>query len=136
VSGEIHEAGVERMNYLYMGFYIHSCPKMRYKGEYFPSFLADPVGICEVGRCQQLMCDRQETYDWVALEKCVPALNTHRYACFSNPSHSIAGSHPADLPGGNALGRFLLLLVQLRHLFRYWAQCDSAGCPGSSHAVT
>ena len=27
------------------GFYIHSCPKMKYKGEYTPSFLADPVSV-------------------------------------------------------------------------------------------
>ena len=26
-----------------LGFYIYSCPKMRYKGEYSPSYLADPV---------------------------------------------------------------------------------------------
>ena len=25
------------------GFYVHSCQKMRYKGEYHPSYLADPV---------------------------------------------------------------------------------------------
>lgn len=28
---------------LCQGFYIYSCPKMRYKGEYAPSYLADPV---------------------------------------------------------------------------------------------
>jgi len=26
----------------YMGFYIHSCPKMRYKGNYYPSYLLCP----------------------------------------------------------------------------------------------
>jgi hypothetical protein len=25
------------------GYYIHSCQKMKYKGEYSPSYLADPV---------------------------------------------------------------------------------------------
>ncbi|KAH7343727.1 arginine-tRNA-protein transferase [Rhizoctonia solani] len=40
---EIHDAGVESMTSLYMGFYIYSCPKMRYKGEYEPSYLLDPV---------------------------------------------------------------------------------------------
>ncbi|KAF2263244.1 arginine-tRNA-protein transferase 1 [Lojkania enalia] len=28
--------------YYYMGFYIHSCAKMRYKGEYKPSYILDP----------------------------------------------------------------------------------------------
>jgi arginine-tRNA-protein transferase len=28
-----------------LGFYIHSCPKMTYKGEYSPSFLLDPVSV-------------------------------------------------------------------------------------------
>ncbi|KAF2107354.1 3-oxo-5-alpha-steroid 4-dehydrogenase-domain-containing protein [Lophiotrema nucula] len=37
--------------YYYMGFYIHSCAKMRYKGEYRPSYILDP-----------------ETYDWNPLD--------------------------------------------------------------------
>lgn len=37
--------------YYYMGYYIHSCAKMRYKGEYKPSYLLDP-----------------ETYDWNPLD--------------------------------------------------------------------
>ncbi|CAI6260224.1 unnamed protein product [Periconia digitata] len=28
--------------YYYMGYYIHSCPKMRYKGEYRPQHILDP----------------------------------------------------------------------------------------------
>jgi arginyl-tRNA--protein-N-Asp/Glu arginylyltransferase len=27
----------------YTGYYIHTCAKMRYKGEYGPSYLLDPV---------------------------------------------------------------------------------------------
>lgn len=30
------------LQYYYMGFYIHSCVKMRYKGAYTPSFLLCP----------------------------------------------------------------------------------------------
>ncbi|KAL8943370.1 MAG: hypothetical protein Q9211_001009 [Gyalolechia sp. 1 TL-2023] len=37
--------------YYYMGFYIHSCIKMRYKNEYQPSYLLDP-----------------ETYSWDPLD--------------------------------------------------------------------
>ncbi|KAJ7638701.1 arginine-tRNA-protein transferase [Roridomyces roridus] len=72
---EMQQAGAPDMTSLYMGFYIHSCPKMRYKGEYSPSYLADP-----------------ETYEWTPLETCMPLLEKHRYACFSNPDHSIAGA--------------------------------------------
>jgi arginine-tRNA-protein transferase len=28
---------------LYAGFYIHTCPKMNYKGQYHPSDLLDPI---------------------------------------------------------------------------------------------
>lgn len=28
--------------YYYMGYYIHSCPKMKYKGQYRPSYLLEP----------------------------------------------------------------------------------------------
>ncbi|KAI0082575.1 hypothetical protein K474DRAFT_1655378 [Panus rudis PR-1116 ss-1] len=83
LAKEIHQAGILDMKYLYMGYYIHSCPKMRYKGEYGPSYLADP-----------------EDYTWHPLDKCKPLLDKHRYACFSHPEHSIAGpySGPPDEP--------------------------------------
>ena len=29
--------------YYYMGFYIHNCVKMRYKGDYKPQFILDPM---------------------------------------------------------------------------------------------
>lgn len=37
--------------YYYMGYYIHSCTKMRYKGDYKPQFVLDP-----------------ESYDWDPLD--------------------------------------------------------------------
>ncbi|KAF8719145.1 hypothetical protein AX14_011405 [Amanita brunnescens Koide BX004] len=74
LAREIREAGASEMGYLYMGFYIHSCQKMRYKGEYSPSFLADP-----------------ETYQWFPMKDCIPLMEKYRYACFSDPSHSIEG---------------------------------------------
>ena len=58
------------------GFYIHSCPKMRYKGEYSPSYLADP-----------------EDYSWHHIEECIPLLEKNRYACFTHPEHSIQGDY-------------------------------------------
>lgn len=58
------------------GFYIYSCPKMRYKGEHSPSYLADP-----------------EEYSWHRLEDCIPLLQKNRYACFAHPEHSIEGEY-------------------------------------------
>ncbi|KAI0091932.1 arginine-tRNA-protein transferase [Irpex rosettiformis] len=76
LAKEIHKAGAKTMGWLYMGFYIYSCPKMRYKGEYSPSYLADP-----------------EDYSWHPLEECVPLLEKNRYACFAHPEHSIEGDY-------------------------------------------
>lgn len=45
-----------------MGFYIHSCPKMRYKGNFSPSYLLCP-----------------ETYTWHPVEKCKPLLDKSKY---------------------------------------------------------
>ncbi|KAK4052864.1 Arginyl-tRNA--protein transferase 1 [Microbotryomycetes sp. JL221] len=39
---EMRHAGLHDMKSYMMGFYIHSCPKMKYKGEYHPSSLLDP----------------------------------------------------------------------------------------------
>ncbi|XP_029961925.1 arginyl-tRNA--protein transferase 1 isoform X2 [Salarias fasciatus] len=52
-----------KLSYYYLGFYIHSCPKMRYKGQYRPSDLLCP-----------------ETYVWVPIERCTPKLDNSRYA--------------------------------------------------------
>ncbi|KAE8590141.1 hypothetical protein XENTR_v10017960 [Xenopus tropicalis] len=53
--------------YYYMGFYIHTCPKMRYKGQYKPSDLLCP-----------------ETYTWQPIEKCLPLLERSKYSRFNN----------------------------------------------------
>uniref|UniRef100_A0A0M3K6N7 Arginyl-tRNA--protein transferase 1 (inferred by orthology to a human protein) n=1 Tax=Anisakis simplex TaxID=6269 RepID=A0A0M3K6N7_ANISI len=42
------------LHYYYMGYYIESCPKMRYKGKFRPS---------------ELLCDR--SFTWVPLDECV-----------------------------------------------------------------
>uniref|UniRef100_A0A8C9ZFP7 Arginyl-tRNA--protein transferase 1 n=1 Tax=Sander lucioperca TaxID=283035 RepID=A0A8C9ZFP7_SANLU len=55
-----------KLSYYYLGFYIHSCPKMRYKGQYRPSDLLCP-----------------ETYAWVPIEQCLPQLENSRYARFN-----------------------------------------------------
>ncbi|KAL1494341.1 hypothetical protein ABEB36_009955 [Hypothenemus hampei] len=51
------------LRYYYMGFYIHSCQKMRYKGRLEPSYLLCP-----------------ETYVWIPIEKCLPKLDLKKYS--------------------------------------------------------
>ncbi|KAL6101361.1 ate1 [Pungitius sinensis] len=55
-----------KLSFYYLGFYIHSCPKMRYKGQYRPSDLLCP-----------------ETYAWVSIEHCIPQLENSPYARFN-----------------------------------------------------
>ena len=49
--------------YYYMGYYVHSCQKMRYKGEYYPSYLLCP-----------------ESYRFIPIESCRPRLDISKYA--------------------------------------------------------
>lgn len=96
---EMHAAGARSVQYLYMGqspslpifsctfltkpslgYYIHSCQKMRYKGDYSPSFLLDP-----------------EEYAWYPLATCVSFFEKDdtRYASFAHLEHSLSGN---DVP--------------------------------------
>ncbi|XP_051506728.1 arginyl-tRNA--protein transferase 1-like isoform X2 [Myxocyprinus asiaticus] len=52
-----------KLAYYYLGFYVHSCPKMRYKGQYRPSDLLCP-----------------ETYVWMPIERCIPRLEISAYS--------------------------------------------------------
>ncbi|KFO85655.1 Arginyl-tRNA--protein transferase 1, partial [Buceros rhinoceros silvestris] len=62
---QLHEKAPDLCFY-YMGFYIHSCPKMRYKGQYQPSDLLCP-----------------ETYVWTPIEQCLPLLEHSKYCRFN-----------------------------------------------------
>ncbi|XP_040461530.1 arginyl-tRNA--protein transferase 1 isoform X5 [Falco naumanni] len=62
---ELHEKAPD-LSFYYMGFYIHSCPKMRYKGQYRPSDLLCP-----------------ETYVWTPIEQCLPLLEHSKYCRFN-----------------------------------------------------
>ncbi|GHJ84169.1 hypothetical protein NliqN6_0571 [Naganishia liquefaciens] len=42
LAREFYNAGMTGMSWLYMGYYIRTCQKMRYKGDYSPSQLLDP----------------------------------------------------------------------------------------------
>ncbi|KAG0302833.1 Arginyl-tRNA--protein transferase 1 [Dissophora globulifera] len=61
--------GYEKLQYYYMGFYIFSCPKMTYKGHFYPSYLLDPV-----------------TCNWVEFKKCEELLKDKRYSAFEHPT--------------------------------------------------
>jgi len=56
----------------YLGFYIHSCPKMRYKGQYRPSYLVCP-----------------ESYVWQSIEYCRPLLDKARYSRLDPDAESV-----------------------------------------------
>ncbi|XP_074195061.1 arginyl-tRNA--protein transferase 1 isoform X3 [Rhinolophus sinicus] len=62
---QLHEKAPQ-LSYYYMGFYIHSCPKMKYKGHYRPSDLLCP-----------------ETYVWVPIEQCLSSLENSKYCRFN-----------------------------------------------------
>ncbi|QRV87397.1 arginyl-tRNA-protein transferase [Ceratobasidium sp. AG-Ba] len=66
LAKELHDAGADIIDSLYMGFYIHSCPKMKYKGEYEPSYLLDP-----------------ESYTWHPLKECRALLDQQKYVTFN-----------------------------------------------------
>ncbi|XP_062071018.1 arginyl-tRNA--protein transferase 1 isoform X4 [Lepus europaeus] len=68
---QLHEKA-SQLSYYYMGFYIHSCPKMKYKGQYRPSDLLCP-----------------ETYVWVPIEQCLPSLETTKYCRFNQDPEAV-----------------------------------------------
>jgi arginyl-tRNA---protein transferase len=59
---EIDYSVQNELEYYYMGYYIHSCPKMRYKGEFMPS---------------ELMCPT--TMQWYNIEACIPYLDRNKF---------------------------------------------------------
>ncbi|KAG0220196.1 Arginyl-tRNA--protein transferase 1 [Mortierella sp. NVP41] len=61
--------GYEDLKFYYMGFYIFTCQKMTYKGQFHPSYLLDP-----------------ETYKWIEFKKCQEIIKDQRYSTFENPT--------------------------------------------------
>ena len=53
----------QNFHYYCMGYYVHACQKMRYKGQYYPSYLLCP-----------------ESYQFIPIETCRPKLDASRYA--------------------------------------------------------
>lgn len=54
------------LKYYYMGFYVHSCPKMRYKAQFQPSYLLCPL-----------------RYTWHEINKCIQKLENAKYSIFN-----------------------------------------------------
>ncbi|QQP36999.1 Arginyl-tRNA--protein transferase 1 [Caligus rogercresseyi] len=74
------------IRFYYMGFYVHTCPKMRYKGRFSGS---------------QLLC--LETFTWFPLEDSLPRLEISKYSRFNPDPEAV----DEDLPGD--LGKMLVL---------------------------
>jgi len=70
----------------YLGFYIHNCVKMRYKGRYSPSFLCCP-----------------ETYTWHPLDSCVPLLDKSPYSRLEREASIQDREKPVDIQGVGVL---------------------------------
>lgn len=74
----------DTFKYYYMGFYIDTCQKMRYKGEYLPS---------------QLLCPKN--YVWVSIEKCLQAKETHRFLELHQCDEETKGKFDDDMNWSN-----------------------------------
>ncbi|XP_010543738.1 PREDICTED: arginyl-tRNA--protein transferase 1 isoform X1 [Tarenaya hassleriana] len=66
-----NEAPCPTLQYYYLGYYIHSCSKMRYKAAYHPSELLCPL-----------------RYQWVPYEIARPLLDKKRYVILSDYTNS------------------------------------------------
>jgi len=65
------------LEYYYLGYYIHSCPKMKYKGEYKPSSLLCPVTCAwvDLDKDCETRLDRAGPHHYCALTHYVTAGN-------------------------------------------------------------
>ncbi|XP_015173941.1 PREDICTED: arginyl-tRNA--protein transferase 1 isoform X2 [Polistes dominula] len=68
------------LKYYYMGFYIHTCPKMQYKARLKPS---------------KLLCP--ETYVWFDIEPCLKNLDKNKYCRFNEDVNAIDEDGAVDI---------------------------------------
>ncbi|XP_077259958.1 arginyltransferase 1 [Temnothorax americanus] len=68
------------LKYYYMGFYIHTCPKMRYKARMRPS---------------KLLCP--ETYVWCDIDSCLAKLNNEKYSRLNDEINAIDENGVVDV---------------------------------------
>lgn len=71
------------LKYYYMGFYIHSCCKMRYKAKFRPSYLLCPL-----------------RYTWHEIDKCIQKLDNEKYSIF-NESEDIQEDNSLNIENVN-----------------------------------
>jgi len=93
---------VPDLRHYYLGFYIHSCPKMRYKGRLNPSWLLCP-----------------ETYLWQPVRECLAKLDTSKYSRLEGNVDAIDTNNccPRDVSSIKVLYGCKLMFVRdfLRH---------------------
>jgi len=68
------------IKWYYMGYYIHTCPKMRYKGAFSGSYLLCP-----------------KKYTWWPIKECVSKLEQSSYCVFSNSSSDETSQAEPDI---------------------------------------
>ncbi|KAL2716097.1 arginyl-tRNA--protein transferase 1 isoform X1 [Vespula squamosa] len=85
------------LKYYYMGFYIHTCPKMRYKARMKPS---------------KLLCP--ETYVWCDIEPCLANLNKEKYCRFNEDIDAI------DEDGIVDINKILILYGEMAMPYRMY----------------
>jgi len=69
--------------YMYLGFYIHSCQKMKYKAQYYPS---------------EVLCN--ETFTWVPLDKqLLQKLDQQKYFKFNEAEESVREKDFPEIEG-------------------------------------
>ncbi len=112
---------------------------MRYKGDYFPSYLLDPVSIAsKYSWIRSNENSTQEKYSWHPLQPVVSMLDKYRYVSFANPEHSLEGR---NVP---AMGMFFVYIFKCTFLIctctdleyeisdeealGIWCEDDSDGC--------
>lgn len=93
-----------RLRYYYMGFYIHTCPKMRYKADYSPSDLLCPV-----------------RHSWVPASVAMPLIDASKFAALSGDDGSNApdpgtASEVVSQAQADAAGNDIILWLNNRML--------------------
>jgi len=95
---QLHKHWSPKIRQYYMGFYIHSCPKMRYKGQYNPSSLLCP-----------------QTFAWVDVRACIGLLDKSKY-CRLNVN-SDAPDQLKLQPSKQQLGRVMVFYQHRPHTY-------------------
>ncbi|XP_020290238.1 arginyl-tRNA--protein transferase 1 isoform X3 [Pseudomyrmex gracilis] len=95
------------LKYYYMGFYIHTCPKMRYKARMRPS---------------KLLCP--ETYVWCDIEPCLAKLDKTKYSCLNDDRYA------CDIDGDvymDDIDQVLILFNQIAMSYKRYREYQKPG---------